>query len=172
MPCNHVQLEVVAFALQILTTYIPEGRAGGGGHLHWEVVRGCAAVMTPFLRPVGAPYPTNLLNAPLTCPRFQFLEKCYISARDFSLLLAKISALKTQIFKIFVPKTSYYPRKSAINHILLETRAIHTPTPTPTPTPPPKKKKNLKKGVCMPPPGLHHISLKSLLSKSQGRGWW
>ena len=27
----------------------------GGGHYHWKVVRGCAAVMTHFFRPVGAP---------------------------------------------------------------------------------------------------------------------
>ena len=43
------------------------------------------------------------INAPLMCPHLQFLEKFCI----FSLVLAKISALKTQI----VPKTPYFPRK-------------------------------------------------------------
>ena len=40
-------------------------------------------------------------------PHFQFLEKFCI----FSLVLAKISALKVQIFQIFVPKTPHFSRE-------------------------------------------------------------
>ena len=45
--------------------------------------------------------------AALVPPHFQILERFSI----FSLVLVKISTLKTQIFKIFVPKTPHFSRK-------------------------------------------------------------
>ena len=48
-----------------------------------------------------------IINAPLMCPHFKFLEKWCI----FNLVLAKISALKVQIFQIFIPKTPHFSRK-------------------------------------------------------------
>ena len=55
-----------------------------GGHTHWKVVRGCAAVMTPLFSPVDAPLPTNLHYLPsmrrLRAPIFNFLEKNAFSA--------------------------------------------------------------------------------------------
>ena len=74
-----------------------------GGHIPWKVERGCTPVITSFFRPVGASYQFTI-KAPLMCPIFN-LEKYGI----FSLVLAKISALKTQIFQI-VPKP-YFSRK-------------------------------------------------------------
>ena len=48
------------------------------------------------------------INAPLMCPPpFSILEKFCI----FSLVLTKISALKTQIFPIFVHKTPHFSRE-------------------------------------------------------------
>ena len=47
------------------------------------------------------------INAPLICPPFQFLEKISI----FSLVLVKMSALKMQIFQIFVLETPHFSRK-------------------------------------------------------------
>ena len=62
---------------------------GGGEQSHWKGVWGCAAVMTPFFRPVTAPYPTNLLSMRRSCALcFQFLENFCI----FSLVLAKNSS--------------------------------------------------------------------------------
>ena len=65
-----------------------------GRYSHWKVVRGCDVVMTsghdPLFRPVGAPQSTNLPSMRRSCtPHFLY---CF-----FSLVLAKISALKTQI---------------------------------------------------------------------------
>ena len=68
--------------------------SGGGtciGKWYGNVLRSWA----PFFRPVGAPYPTNLPSMCRSCaPHFQFLEKIC----TFSLVLAKISALKTPHF--------------------------------------------------------------------------
>ena len=57
-------------------------RTGGGEHLHRKVIRGCAAVMTPFFfRSVGVPQPTNLPSLPCSCvPIFIFYKKFAFSA--------------------------------------------------------------------------------------------
>ena len=85
-----------------------KGNPMGGGHSHWKVVRGCAAVMTPFFQAsrLSLAYQFTI-NVQLMCPHFQLLEKFYI----FSLVLAKISAVKMQIFQILVPKTPHFSRK-------------------------------------------------------------
>ena len=81
---------------------------GGGGT---DLERGYGDVprsWPPFFRPVGAPEPTNLPSLRRSgAPHFQILEKFSI----FSLVLVKISALKMQIFRIFVPKTPHFSRK-------------------------------------------------------------
>ena len=82
---------------------------GGGGHYHWKVVWGCAAVMTPFFRASRRSLASQFtINAPFMCPPFQFLENFAFSA----LFWAKISALKTQNFWIFAPKTPQFSRKT------------------------------------------------------------
>ena len=48
------------------------------------------------------------INAPLMCQQFQFLDKDFAVS---ALFWAKISALKTQIFKIFVSQTLHFSRK-------------------------------------------------------------
>ena len=72
----------------------------GGGHWPRKGVWGCAAVMTPFFQASrrSLAYQFTII-APLLCLHFQILEKNSI----FRLVLVKISALKTQIFQIFVP---------------------------------------------------------------------
>ena len=70
------------------------------GISHWKVVRGCAAVMTPYFQVSRHFLACQFtINVPLMCSHFLFLEKknCI-----FSLVLAKNSALKVQIFKIFI----------------------------------------------------------------------
>ena len=75
------------------------------------------------------------INAPFMCPHFQFLENFAFSA----LFWAKISALKTQNFWIFAPKTPQFSRK---------TRSLDPTFGNPCGTYPPKKK------LSAPPPGL------------------
>ena len=75
------------------------------GHSHLKVVWGCAPVMIPLFSGQSA-----LPSLPIChqrAPHFQFSGNFCI----FSLVLAKISALKMQIFKIFVPKTPHFSRK-------------------------------------------------------------
>ena len=108
---------------------------GRWGHSHWKVVRGCAAVMTPFFQTCQRSLAYQFtINAPLMCPHSQFLENCLI----FSLVLAKLSALKMQIFQISFP--ILYP-----SFFFFE----ENPLPRPTfgnlcGTHPPKKKKKKK----------------------------
>ena len=111
---------------------------GRGVHLYWEVVQGCAMVMTPFFQASRhfLAYQVTL-NAPFMCPAFSIFRKIM----DFKLVLAKIPALKMQIFQIFVPKSPHFSRK------------IHSLDPTfenLCGTNPPKKKK--KKVECPSPP--------------------
>ena len=117
---NDDALNYLTFQLSVLVL--------GGGHSHWKVVPGCAAVMIPFFqasrRSLAYQFTINVL---LMCPHFQFLEKFNI----FSLDLAKILTLKMQSFQISVPKTPHFLRK------------IHSLDPTfgnPRGTPPPPKK--------------------------------
>ena len=79
------------------------------GHSHWKVVRGCAAVMTSFFQDswLSLAYQFTINGPLIYLSHFQFLEKLFI----FSLVLAKISALKMQIFWIFTPKTPHFSRK-------------------------------------------------------------
>ena len=65
--------------------------------------------------------------AALVPPIFKFLKKFPF----FSLVLVKFSALKTQIFKIFVPKTPHFSRKI---------RSLDPTFGNPCGTHPPKKK--------------------------------
>ena len=77
-----------------------------GEHSHWKVVRGCDAVM-----PLLFPYLSSLPRLPiyLSCAHhFPFFKE---NLCIFSLVLAKIWAFKTEIFKIFVPKTPHFSRK-------------------------------------------------------------
>ena len=62
-----------------------------------------------FARPVGTPYslPIYHQSTARVPPVFNFYKNFAFSA----LFVAKISALKTQIFKIFVPKTPHFSRK-------------------------------------------------------------
>ena len=80
-----------------------------GGHYHWKVVRGCALVMTPFFHASQCSLAYQFtINVPLMCPPFSiFGKKC-----NFSLVLAKISALETQNFWIFAPKTPHFFKKT------------------------------------------------------------
>ena len=73
----------------------------GGGHWPRKGVWGCAAVMIPFFQATRRSLAYQfIIIAPLYNARhFQILEKFSI----FSLVLVKISALKMQIFQIFVP---------------------------------------------------------------------
>ena len=66
----------------------------------------------PFYRPVGAH----------VSPIFNFWKEFAFS----TLFLTKFSALKTQNFWIFSPKTPHFSRKPAPLTLLLETRAAHT----------------------------------------------
>ena len=79
--------------------------------------------MTPFFqasqRSLAYQFTTNV---PLMCPPFSIFRQFCI----FSLVLAKISALKTQIFQIFVPKTPYFSRKIRSLDPTFENRVAHT----------------------------------------------
>ena len=68
-------------------------------------------------------------------PHFQFLEKFYI----FSLVLPKISALKTHIFQIFIPKTPHFSRKICFRQCrpYFWKPMWHTPTKKKVECPPP-----------------------------------
>ena len=99
------------------------GTGGGGGALtckrYTGMCRGHDPLFQASRRSVAYQF---TINAPLTCPHFQFLEEICI----FSLVLAKISALKTQMFQIFVPKTPHISRKIRSQDPTLETRVAHT----------------------------------------------
>ena len=74
------------------------------------------------------------LNASLMCPHFQCLEKFCI----FSLVLAKIYALKTQTFKIFIPKTpSFFKENPLPRPYFGNPCGTHPPKKVECPPPPP-----------------------------------
>ena len=65
-------------------------KGSGGGHSHWKGVWWCAAVMTPFFQASRRSLAHQfIVNAPLLCPLFQFVENFCI----FNHVLAKIWAL-------------------------------------------------------------------------------
>ena len=105
---------------------------GVGGHWPRKGVWGCAAVMTPFFQASRRSLAYHFtIIAPLFCPHFQILENFSI----FSLVLVKISALKTQILQ----KTPHFSRKI---------RSLDPTFGNLCGTYPPKKKK-----LSAPPPG-------------------
>ena len=65
------------------------------GHSHWKVVRGCAAVMTPFFHASRRSLAYQFtVNAPLMCPPFQLLDFLALFWPKFSLsrpIFAKFS---------------------------------------------------------------------------------
>ena len=99
--------------------------------------------MTPFFQASrrSLAYQFTII-APFWCTRFQILEKFSI----FSLVLVKISALKTQIFRIFVPKTPHFSRKI---------RSLDPTFGNPCGTHPPKKK------LSGPPGNMHKLWYKT-----------
>ena len=135
----------------------------GGGHWPRKGVWGCAAVMTPFFqanqRSLAYQFTTNV---PLMCPPFSIFRKFCI----FSLVLAKISALKTQIFQIFVPKTPYFSRKIRSLDPTFENRVAHTHQKKSWVPPPPGRfgHKTLewaaKLGFCLANPWFSHETLE------------
>ena len=112
---------------------------GGGGHWPRKGVWGCAAAMTPFFLGQSAlpslPIYHHCAALVPPPPHFKILEQISI----FSLVLVKISALKTQICTIFVPKTPHFSKKI---------RSLDPTFGNPCGTHPPKKKVE-----CPPPPG-------------------
>ena len=79
--------------------------------------------MTPFFRPVAAPYPTNLPSMRRSCaPCFHFLENFCI----FNHVVAKLQFSRPKFFPTFVPKTPIFQGKSASLTLHFETRVAHT----------------------------------------------
>ena len=79
-----------------------------GGHLHWKVVQGCSAVMTPFFQASRRSLAYQFtINAPLMCPNFQFLDKCCI----FSLVFGQNFSSHDTNFPNFRSQTPYFSRK-------------------------------------------------------------
>ena len=110
-----------------------------GGHWPRKGVWGCAAVMTPFFSGQSALpslpiYHQYAVHVPLIFNFFR--EKCI-----FSLILANISALKTQIFPNFCSQDPSFFRENPLLWPYFWKPVWHTPT----------KKKKLS---APPPPGL------------------
>ena len=106
MKIPHI-FEIFLFVLKPLGGLLPLYHHGAapGGALTLESGTGMCLGHDPFFRASRHSLAYQFtLNAPLKCPHFQFLEKVCI----FSLVLAKISAPKMQIF---IPKTPHFSRK-------------------------------------------------------------
>ena len=95
-----------------------------GGHSHWKVVWGCAAVMTPFFQASRRSLVYQFtINAPLMCPHFQFLE-----TKLHCLVLAKISALRMQIFPNFRSQDPTFFKENLLPRPFFWKPVWHTPT--------------------------------------------
>ena len=78
----------------------------GGGHLPWKVVWGCAAVMTPFFRPVSTP---NLPSMCRSCapPPFSILRKNLYFQPCF---LSKFQLSRCKFAKFLFPRLLIFQR--------------------------------------------------------------
>ena len=158
----------------------------GGGHSHWKVVRGCDVVMTPFLRPVGTPLPSNLPSMRRSCApppffnfwifRFLFLFVClfvclflfffvfvfvYLFFIIFSLVLAKIWDLWNQSCQNFRSKTLIFQENPLFRPFFWKS-VWHTPTKK-------KKTKQKQKKVECPPDGTSQDQITFIFLWTENR---
>ena len=81
----------------------------GGGHSHWKVVQGCAAVMTPIFQANRRSLAFQFtINTPLMCHPFWFFRKILHFQPCFG---QKFQLSKCKFVQIFVPKTPHFSRK-------------------------------------------------------------
>ena len=118
------QISKFCFKFNLTLTYKTRSFYRGGtclGRWYGDVPRS----LPPFFRLVDVPQPTNIPSMRRSCappPISIFFFKSAFSV----LFLAKITAFKMHISKIFIPKTPNFSKKSASQTILLETWVAHT----------------------------------------------
>ena len=109
-----------------------------GGHSHWKGVWGCAAVMTPFSQASHRSLAYQfIVNAPLLCPRFQFLDFQPCFGQNSSSLDPKFSFPRPPFFK-----------ENPLPRPYILTPAWHTSTQKKLSAPPPPDcPRNSKNGI-------------------------
>ena len=108
-----------------MTRFNPKG---WGGHSHWKVVRGCAALKTSFFRPhFSSRNPPFQALFQLQRPHFQFLKNLAFQDQ-FLLILTKLLAPETQLLATFYSGDPSFKQKNKFRRPYFWKPGQYTPT--------------------------------------------
>ena len=102
-----------------------EAFTGGGGHSHWKVVWGCAAIMTPFLQASRRSLAYQFtINAPLMCSPFAFFFLIAFS----TLFWPKFQLSRCKFSKFLLLRPPFFFKENPLLRPYFWKFVWHTPT--------------------------------------------